>query len=96
MSTMVRFHSFLLFFAYLFITVVLLHDIVISIKGLKYFTFLTFNGVNDFFSGNVVGYTVTLPCRNCLGSCNNGHLWMFHSTAVQAYDTLDHTGRICY
>lgn len=33
-----------------------------------------------------------LPCRSCLGSCNNGHLWMFHSSAVQAYDTLDHTG----
>ena len=45
-----------------------------------------------FSSGNVVGYTVKLPCKSCLGSCNNGHLWMFHSTAVQAYDRVDKSG----
>ena len=44
------------------------------------------------FSGNVVGYTVIFPCRTCLESCNNGHFWMFHSTAVFSADQLDQTG----
>lgn len=42
--------------------------------------------------GNVVGYTVVVPCRLCLQSCNNGHLWMFHSQGVEAVDRLDETG----
>eukprot|EP00918_Siedleckia_nematoides_P012308 GHVU01026986.1.p1 GENE.GHVU01026986.1~~GHVU01026986.1.p1 ORF type:complete len:159 (+),score=6.76 GHVU01026986.1:214-690(+) len=42
--------------------------------------------------GNVVGYTVVLPCKPCLTSCNNGHLWMFNSSAVDAQDRLDRSG----
>lgn len=42
--------------------------------------------------GNVVGYNVVLPCRPCMESCNNGHLWMFHSNAIDAMDRLDYSG----
>lgn len=44
------------------------------------------------FSGNVVGYHVTLPCQSCIRSCNNGHFWMFHSSAVHPVERLDQTG----
>ena len=43
-----------------------------------------------------MGYTVIRPCRPCLESCNNGHLWMYHSHAVDATDRVDRTGRLCY
>uniref|UniRef100_A0A8C5JUQ8 Protein FAM72A n=1 Tax=Junco hyemalis TaxID=40217 RepID=A0A8C5JUQ8_JUNHY len=42
-----------------------------------------------FSSGNVVGYHVLCPCKPCLQSCNNGHLWMFHSQAVLGINRLD-------
>ncbi|NXB74303.1 FA72A protein, partial [Donacobius atricapilla] len=42
--------------------------------------------------GNVVGYHVICPCKPCLLSCNNGHLWMFHSQAVLGIDRLDPSG----
>lgn len=42
--------------------------------------------------GNVVGYHVTLPCQSCIRSCNNGHFWMFHSSAVHPVERLDQTG----
>lgn len=42
--------------------------------------------------GNVVGYHVTLPCQACIRSCNNGHFWMFHSSAVTPVERLDQTG----
>ncbi|XP_068714572.1 protein FAM72B-like [Montipora capricornis] len=42
--------------------------------------------------GNVVGYHVTLPCKSCISSCNNGHFWMFHSSAVIPVERLDQTG----
>jgi hypothetical protein len=47
---------------------------------------------NINISGNVVGYHVTLPCDVCMNSCNNGHLWMFLSDAVQAQDRKDKSG----
>ncbi|NXP99257.1 FA72A protein, partial [Vidua macroura] len=43
-------------------------------------------------SGNVVGYHVICPCKPCLLSCNNGHLWMFHSQAVFGINRLDPSG----
>ena len=46
-----------------------------------------------YYSGNVVGYTVILPCRKCLESCNNGHFWMFHSGVVEAIERVDPTGK---
>ncbi|XP_002740308.1 protein FAM72A-like [Saccoglossus kowalevskii] len=42
--------------------------------------------------GNIVGYHVILPCTPCMQSCNNGHFWMFHSTATYALDRVDNTG----
>ncbi|KAI8926085.1 FAM72 protein-domain-containing protein, partial [Entophlyctis helioformis] len=42
--------------------------------------------------GNVVGYHVTQPCEICMGACNNGHFWMFHSDTVEANDRMDQTG----
>ncbi|XP_015774614.1 PREDICTED: protein FAM72A-like [Acropora digitifera] len=42
--------------------------------------------------GNVVGYHVTLPCKSCITSCNNGHFWMFHASAVIPAERLDQTG----
>ncbi|XP_027551227.1 protein FAM72A [Neopelma chrysocephalum] len=42
--------------------------------------------------GNVVGYHVISPCKPCLLSCNNGHLWMFHSQAVIGINRLDPSG----
>ncbi|CAH1784126.1 unnamed protein product [Owenia fusiformis] len=42
--------------------------------------------------GNVCGYHVSQPCKPCLSSCNNGHLWMFHSSAVSSLDRLDVAG----
>ncbi|KAI1231045.1 Protein FAM72A, partial [Lamprotornis superbus] len=42
--------------------------------------------------GNVVGYHVICPCKPCLLSCNNGHLWMFHSQAVFGINRLDPSG----
>ena len=33
-------------------------------------------------SGNEVGYTVVLPCQRCLQAPNNGHMWIFYSSAV--------------
>ncbi|XP_059723777.1 protein FAM72A isoform X2 [Haemorhous mexicanus] len=42
--------------------------------------------------GNVVGYHVICPCKPCLQSCNNGHLWMFHSQAVFGINRLDPSG----
>ncbi|NWT75186.1 FA72A protein, partial [Prunella himalayana] len=42
--------------------------------------------------GNVVGYHVICPCKPCLLSCNNGHLWMFHSQAVLGINRLDPSG----
>lgn len=43
-------------------------------------------------SGNVVGYHVTQPCDTCMGACNNGHFWMFHSDAVEARDRMEQNG----
>ncbi|CAN8200223.1 unnamed protein product [Coccothraustes coccothraustes] len=42
--------------------------------------------------GNVVGYHVICPCKPCLQSCNNGHLWMFHSQTVFGIHRLDPSG----
>ncbi|KAI9486658.1 MAG: protein FAM72, partial [Benjaminiella poitrasii] len=40
--------------------------------------------------GNVIGYHIVAPCTLCLGSSNNGHLWMFcaeQCEPVERYDT---------
>ncbi|XP_064606363.1 protein FAM72A-like isoform X2 [Liolophura sinensis] len=42
--------------------------------------------------GNIVGYHVCLPCRQCLLSCNNGHFWMFNSDAVSSFERLNSRG----
>ncbi|XP_071624834.1 protein FAM72A isoform X1 [Heliangelus exortis] len=42
--------------------------------------------------GNIVGYHVISPCKPCLLSCNNGHLWMFYSQAVFGINRLDPSG----
>ncbi|XP_075926705.1 protein FAM72A-like [Petromyzon marinus] len=42
--------------------------------------------------GNVLGYHVAVPCRPCLLSCHNGHLWMFHSHTCRATERLDASG----
>ena len=44
------------------------------------------------FSGNQVGYHVTLPCRNCMDSCNNGHFWMFHAVECKEVERMDDSG----
>ncbi|KAF8936564.1 Protein fam72a [Dissophora ornata] len=35
--------------------------------------------------GQVAGYHVTQPCADCLNDQNNGHFWMFYSSAVYHY-----------
>lgn len=45
------------------------------------------------FSGNVVGYHVEVPCLTCLQSCHNGHLWIFHSNAIETQEIEDRTGK---
>ncbi|KAG0254837.1 Protein fam72a [Mortierella polycephala] len=35
--------------------------------------------------GQVAGYHVTQPCSDCLRDQNNGHFWMFYSSAVFHY-----------
>ncbi|KAL5014668.1 hypothetical protein ScPMuIL_008938 [Solemya velum] len=42
--------------------------------------------------GNIVGYHVRMPCRDCLQSCNNGHLWMYHRKVVMPRERLDRKG----
>ncbi|KAM3933271.1 protein FAM72A [Leptodactylus fuscus] len=42
--------------------------------------------------GNEVGYHVVAPCQPCLLSCNNGHLWMFHSQYVYNINRMDKSG----
>lgn len=39
-------------------------------------------------SGQVAGYHVTQPCSDCLKDQNNGHFWMFYSSAVVHYKRL--------
>lgn len=39
--------------------------------------------------GNIVGYHVTQPCKDCLSSCNNGHFWMFHLGQVRSNERFD-------
>ncbi|KAH7045088.1 FAM72A-like protein [Linnemannia elongata] len=38
--------------------------------------------------GQVAGYHVTQPCSDCLKDQNNGHFWMFYSSAVVHYKRL--------
>ena len=42
----------------------------------------------SFISGQVAGYHVTQPCSDCLKDQNNGHFWMFYSSAVIHYKRL--------
>ncbi|CAO3565813.1 unnamed protein product [Mortierella alpina] len=35
--------------------------------------------------GQIAGYHVTQPCSDCLKDQNNGHFWMFYSSAVFHY-----------
>lgn len=75
-------------FKSLFIDIRLFVNLVIS----RDFGKLSFVVFVSIFSGNVVGYHVTLPCQSCIRSCNNGHFWMFHSSAVIPVERLDQTG----
>ncbi|KAM4048673.1 protein FAM72A isoform 2-T2 [Anomaloglossus baeobatrachus] len=43
--------------------------------------------------GNEIGYHVVAPCRPCLLSSNNGHLWMFHSHYVVSINRMDESGK---
>ncbi|KAF9921364.1 Protein fam72a [Linnemannia zychae] len=43
--------------------------------------------------GQVAGYHVTQPCSDCLKDQNNGHFWMFYSSAVVHYKRLRLDGR---
>lgn len=72
----------------LFIDIPSFVNLVIS----RAFGILSFVVFVSIFSGNVVGYHVTLPCQSCIRSCNNGHFWMFHSSAVIPVERLDQTG----
>ncbi|RCH90309.1 Protein fam72a [Rhizopus stolonifer] len=44
--------------------------------------------------GNVIGYHVVSPCSQCLDACNNGHFWMFHSSACQPAERHDKNKQI--
>ncbi|CAG8484241.1 3626_t:CDS:2 [Diversispora eburnea] len=44
-------------------------------------------------SGNVIGYHITQPCHQCMESCNNGHLWMFHTAVVTSQERKDVEGK---
>lgn len=46
------------------------------------------------FSGNVIGYHVVSPCSQCLDACNNGHFWMFHSTACKPAERHDQNKKV--
>ncbi|KAI9190252.1 hypothetical protein H9P43_001685 [Blastocladiella emersonii ATCC 22665] len=39
--------------------------------------------------GNQVGYSVTQPCKACLSSSHNGHVYMLHMEHVQYAERLD-------
>ncbi|CAO3639973.1 unnamed protein product [Cunninghamella echinulata] len=43
--------------------------------------------------GNIIGYHVVSPCKQCLSACNNGHFWMFHSDACRPIERKDSTGK---
>ncbi|ORZ19502.1 protein FAM72, partial [Absidia repens] len=43
--------------------------------------------------GNIIGYHVVSPCKQCLTACNNGHFWMFHSDACQPIERKDASGK---
>lgn len=43
-------------------------------------------------SGSVLGYNVRLPCKTCLQSCNNGHLWMFYTEKISPYQRFNKKG----
>lgn len=45
-----------------------------------------------FYSGNVVGYHVEVPCITCLQSCHNGHMWIFNSDAIATEEIVDKSG----
>ena len=47
------------------------------------------------YSGNVVGYHVSKPCRSCLEAQNNGHYWMFYRQAILPYQRLNVEGKNC-
>ncbi|RDD43846.1 Protein FAM72B [Trichoplax sp. H2] len=42
--------------------------------------------------GNIVGYHVTMPCKSCMQSCNNGHFWIYHAQAVNSSSRLNDDG----
>ncbi|KAG9065434.1 Protein fam72a [Linnemannia hyalina] len=44
--------------------------------------------------GQVAGYHVTQPCSDCLKDQNNGHFWMFYSSAVVHYKRLRVDGHV--
>ncbi|KAF9904279.1 Protein fam72a [Linnemannia zychae] len=44
--------------------------------------------------GQVAGYHVTQPCSDCLKDQNNGHFWMFYSSAVVHYKRLRLDGHV--
>lgn len=44
------------------------------------------------FCGSVLGYNVRLPCKTCLQSCNNGHLWMFYTEKISPYQRFNKKG----
>ncbi|KAI9301458.1 FAM72 protein-domain-containing protein [Cunninghamella echinulata] len=44
--------------------------------------------------GNIIGYHVVSPCKQCLSACNNGHFWMFHSDVCQPIERKDSTGNL--
>ncbi|CAO0794323.1 unnamed protein product [Mucor circinelloides] len=44
--------------------------------------------------GNVIGYHVVSPCSQCLDACNNGHFWMFHSSACKPAERHDKNKQI--
>ncbi|XP_028398288.1 protein FAM72A-like [Dendronephthya gigantea] len=67
----------------------------IQLIGQDYRTKNCFCRIKDvacFGCGCIVGYHVILPCSSCLGSCNNGHFWMFHSDVTYPVERLDPTG----
>ncbi|KAH3881137.1 protein FAM72A-like [Dreissena polymorpha] len=42
--------------------------------------------------GNVVGYHVSMPCRPCLESQNNGHFWMFYRHSIIPHQRVNSNG----
>ena len=74
----------------------LTHSLPFSLARTPVHTYIRTHTHIHTYSGNIVGYHVTLACHSCLASCNNGHFWMFHANQVHSEERLNMAGKPQY